>query len=100
MRRLLIVLAVVAVLAAAFVAALVIHRLQQEHDVRGSSTVEFTTTRERPVRQPLTIPWPEYGFDATRTRAVTLALHPPYRPLWRYHAGSLVEFPPAIGYGR
>jgi outer membrane protein assembly factor BamB len=41
-----------------------------------------------------------YGFDATRTRSVALALKPPFRPVWRYGAGSLIEFPPSIGYGR
>ena len=41
-----------------------------------------------------------YGFDATRTRSVAIALKPPFRTEWRYGAGSLVEFPPSIGYGR
>jgi len=41
-----------------------------------------------------------YGFDATRTGAVPLALRPPFRKVWTSYAGSLVEFPPSIGYGR
>jgi outer membrane protein assembly factor BamB len=41
-----------------------------------------------------------YGFDASRTRSVDLPLKPPFRTVWRYGAGSLVEFPPAIAYGR
>ena len=45
--------------------------------------------------------WPEYGFDAERTRAnPALDLAPPYRTLWRRDAGSLLEFPPVIGGGR
>ena len=68
MRRLLIVLAVLAVLAAGLLAALVIHRLQQAKDVRGSSTSEFTltTTPHEAAAAAAKVPWPMYGFDATR----------------------------------
>jgi outer membrane protein assembly factor BamB len=101
-RRFLIALAVLVVLAAGVVAALVIHRMQQAKDVRGSSTVEFTTsvTPPKPPPAKAKVQWPTYGFGATRTRSVNLALAPPFRPIWRYHAGSLVEFPPSIGYKR
>jgi outer membrane protein assembly factor BamB len=99
-RRLIIFLAALAVLVAGILAAVVIHRLQQGGDVRGSSTDEFTLTRVVPKPLPAKTPWPTYGFDATRTRAVDLALRPPFRRVWTYHAGSLIEFPPAIGYGR
>src|SRR6266496_103530 len=102
MRRVLVVLAAIAVLAGGAVAAIVIHRLQQEGNVRGSSTEEFTipAAPARPAPTPLHVPWPQYGFDTTRTRAVQLALRPPYRRVWRYYAGNLVEFPPSIGFGR
>jgi outer membrane protein assembly factor BamB len=98
--RVLKVLAALAVLFAGAVAAIAIHRLQAEKDVKGSSTVEFDTTTVRTQPLPTNIAWPEYGFEGTRTRAVSLALRPPYRRLWTFKAGSLVEFPPAIGYGR
>ena len=102
MRRVAIVLAVLAVLVGGLIAALVIHRLQQAKDVHGSPTAEFTPTPEpqRPLPAGAKVPWPMYGFDATRTRSVALALTPPFRTEWRYGAGSLVEFPPSIGYGR
>jgi outer membrane protein assembly factor BamB len=100
MRRLLIVLAVVAVLVLGVVAAIVIHRLQGPADIRGSSTVEFTPTTAAKPPPPPGIQWPQYGFDETRDRAVQLSLRPPYRRVWWYGAGSLVEFPPVIGYGR
>ena len=99
-RRVLIVLAGLAVLLAAAVVAFVVHRLQEAGNVRGSSTVDFITTETRPVVEQSAVPWPTYGFDVDRTRAVELALAPPYRTLWRYQAASLVEFPPSIGYGR
>ncbi len=100
MRRVVMVLAGLAVLAGGVLAAVVIHRLQEGHDVRGSSTAEFTLPRGTGPRPSRRVPWPTYGFDATRTRSVSLALRPPFRRRWTYHAGSLVEFPPSIGYGR
>jgi outer membrane protein assembly factor BamB len=99
MRRLLKGLAVLAVLLAGAVTAIVLHRLQGEKDIRGSST-EFVTTLQKASPLPRNISWPEYGFEGTRTRAVELALRPPFRREWTYHAGSLVEFPPVIAYGR
>lgn len=102
MRRPFIALAVLALLVAGILAAFLIHRLQQAKDVRGSSTAEFTLTTVPPKPPPAAakVPWPTNGFDATRTRSVDLALRPPFRTVWRYGAGSLVEFPPSIGYGR
>src|SRR5947207_1251058 len=100
MRRLVLVLAIVAVLLGGVVAAVVIHRLHAERNIRGSSTEEFVTTTPPTRPPPLGTPWPQYGFDPTRDRSVQLSLRPPYRRVWRYSAGSLVEFPPAIGYGR
>jgi outer membrane protein assembly factor BamB len=99
-RRLFIVLAVLVVFVVGVVAAFVIHRIQEGGDVRGSSTVEFTPAPPPPPSTPASIPWPTFGFDAARTRAVDLALRPPYRETWKHYAGSLVEFPPSIGYGR
>jgi outer membrane protein assembly factor BamB len=102
MRRVLVVLLGILVLLAGGIAAVVVYRLHQEGNIRGSSTEEFTlpTTTAKPVATPLHVSWPQYGFDATRDRSVQLALRPPFRKVWRYYAGSLVEFPPAIAYGR
>jgi outer membrane protein assembly factor BamB len=47
------------------------------------------------------IVWPMYGFDAARLRVATgVADAPPFRTAWVFHARALVEFPPAIAYGR
>jgi outer membrane protein assembly factor BamB len=102
MRRLLKVLAVLAVLLAGAVTAIAIHRLQGEGNIRGSSTEEFhyVPTRPKPPPPHEKISWPQYGLDPTRSRSVDLALRPPFRRVWMYHASSLVEFPPVIGYGR
>jgi outer membrane protein assembly factor BamB len=101
-RRLVIVIALVVVILGGILAAYVVHRLQTTPDVQGSSTAEFTLPKAPPKPPPAAAkaPWPTYGFNATRTRSVNLALAPPFRTVWRYGAGSLVEFPPSIGYGR
>lgn len=45
--------------------------------------------------------WPEYGYNAQRTRAnPDLRLPPPYRRAWTRDLGSLLEFPPVINDGR
>ena len=100
MRRPLIVLVALAVLGGGAVAAYVVYRLNQSGNERGSTTVEYVTTEARETPPPPGVPWPTYGFSADRTRSVQLALAPPYRVAWRYQAGSLVEFPPSIGYDR
>ena len=100
MRRLLLVLAGLAVVAAGVVGAFVVHRLHESRNIVGSPTVEYVPKPPVVKKPPLGIQWPMYGLDPARTRAVDLPLRPPYRQVWRYHAGSLVEFPPAIGYNR
>jgi len=89
MRRLLLALSVAAVLLLGVVAAVVIHRLQGEGNIRGSSTEEFTLSSAAPKpTPPLGRPWPQYGFDETRDRSVSLALRPPYRRTWAFGAGA------------
>jgi outer membrane protein assembly factor BamB len=74
-------------------------------DIHGSSTVEFvpTTQPAKPSPQPhkVAIPWPMYGFSPARLRVATgVSLAPPFKRAWTFHAKSLLEFPPAVGYGR
>ena len=57
--------------------------------------------RARPVADLGSNRWPEYGYNAQRTRAnPDLDLPPPYRRLWKRDLGSLLEFPPVINNGR
>ena len=103
MKRALIatVVAVLLIVAGAGV-AYYLHVRQQARDVKGSSTVEFVTTETAPPAPPEPgIAWPTYGHDAARLRfANGIALAPPFRRVWTFHAQSLVEFPPVVGYGR
>jgi outer membrane protein assembly factor BamB len=101
MKKLLLALgAVLAVVVAAGV-AFVLYRHYQSRNVRGSSSVEFNTTETRPARVDVKVRWPMYGFDTARRRAPDgVRLRPPYRARWFVNGRALVEFPPAIAYGR
>ena len=100
MRRAALILALALVLAGGAVAAYVVHRLHQVGDVAGSASVEYSTAAAPAPAPQQGVEWPMYGYDAARTRDRALPLRPPFRTVWTYHAGSLVEFPPSIGYGR
>ena len=88
MRRLILVLAGLAVLAAGALTAFVVHRLQEGGNVRGSPTVEYVPTTTPAPKPPLGIQWPMYGLDEARTRSLDLPLRPPFRRVWRYQAGE------------
>jgi len=46
------------------------------------------------------LPWPTYGAENARRRAVAApALRPPFLRLWTFHGRALLEFPPVVGYG-
>jgi outer membrane protein assembly factor BamB len=89
-------------------AAYVLHIRHEGRNIHGSPTVEFIPTltappppRPKPKAKGPGIVWPMYGFDAERLRVATgVSLAPPFRDVWAFHAGSLIEFPPAIAYGR
>jgi outer membrane protein assembly factor BamB len=71
-------------------------------NINGSSTVEFVATATPPPapKEP-GVAWPTYGYDSERLRfANGSTLAPPFRRAWTFHARSLVEFPPAVAYGR
>jgi outer membrane protein assembly factor BamB len=84
--------------------AYVIHVQHAGRDISGSSTVEF---RPPPPAAPShraatrAIAWPMYGRDPARLRALAgVGLRPPFRRLWTWHGGALLEFPPVVASGR
>ena len=102
MKRILLVAGAVVVLLAAGLVAFALYRKHQGRNIRGSST-EFVSTQAAPKPPPVTskIRWPMYRFDPTRQgNAEKMLVEPPYKPLWFFRAGSLVEFPPAVAYGK
>jgi outer membrane protein assembly factor BamB len=102
MKRILLAAGAVVVLLAAGLLAYGLYRKHQGRNIRGSST-EFVTTQAAPKQPPVAskIRWPMYRFDPTRQgNAENMLVEPPYKPLWFFRAGSLVEFPPAVAYGK
>ena len=126
MRRRLLVAAAAAVLllAAGALAAYLLVREQGEN-VRGSSTEEFVasdppdaptaTASPEPETEPGTEPgepeqeareeipgvvWPTFRFTADRVGVAPFRHRPPYRRIWMFPGRNLIEFPPAVAYGR
>ncbi|MBA3347454.1 MAG: PQQ-binding-like beta-propeller repeat protein [Actinobacteria bacterium] len=113
--KLLLALLALVVLAAAAGGAYVVSKREAAADVRGSSTEEFVATDEpepEPEPPPPTttakgetpkgpgIVWPTYGYSPERTRVGPSTLKPPFRKIWTFGARNLLEFPPAIAFGR
>jgi outer membrane protein assembly factor BamB len=81
----------------------VLYERHQSADVRGSSTVEFVPEEPPsppPAVKPQGIVWPFFGYSEPQRRFVRSGLRPPFRRLWVFRAHDLLEFPPAIAYGR
>jgi outer membrane protein assembly factor BamB len=105
MRKWLLVALAGVVLVAAGLVAYGLYRKHQGRNIHGSSSQEFNTTetKAKPIKPTAKIRWPMYRFDPARNAApegVLEAVVPPFRPLWFFRAGDLVEFPPAIAYGK
>ena len=107
MKVLLAALAALLVLGAGAAAGYVIYKRDKAADVRGSSTEEFVTNEEEeplppppPKEAPLEVVWPLNGYDGERQRVGPFLLKPPYRRVWTFRARQLLEFPPAVAYGR
>lgn len=82
--------------------AFVLYRQHLSQAVRGSSTVEFQPTQApKAPRVQGAIDWPQFGYGAVRTHVGPSGeIRPPFRVRWVAGGSSLLEFPPAIGYGR
>jgi outer membrane protein assembly factor BamB len=94
-------------------AAFYFYKKHQGRDIRGSSTIEFVPTETAPAPKPPPpkpkpgrpaaldrIDWPLYGYDLERLRYLPSSLRPPFRTEWTFRARHLLEFPPAVAYGR
>ena len=58
---------------------------------------EFTAPTEEP-KQPKRkdFVWPIFGYTPDRAKYFPAKVHPPFKQVWRYRAGSLLEFPPVL----
>lgn len=107
MRRWAVAAAALCLLAGGAAIGYVVYKRDEAKDVRGSSTEEFVTTEEEeptppppPPREALGVMWPLNGYDGARHRVGPYALRPPFRRIWTFRARQLLEFPPAVAYGR
>ena len=76
------------------------HLHPRAHLVEGSTTTQFTPRAPKAAPPAPGVAWPTYGYDGSRLRNVSLPLRPPFRRLWTFHGRALLEFPPAVAYGR
>jgi len=61
------------------------------------------TPKPKPRPRPVLpgVVWPTFGYTAERTRFQPgSSLRPPFRRVWTWRGQSLLEFPPALAYGR
>ncbi len=116
MRRRVVWLSVGGTSIALAVAGAFVYHSARVKDVRGSPTIEFSTTDVATFEQPigelhppsLSVPqaqarfvWSTFGYSGQRLRSpTTIHLRPPFRRLWTFPGHSLLEFPPAIAHGR
>jgi len=44
-----------------------------------------------------TVTWPRFGYDVGRSKFLDApVVHPPFRKVWKYKGGDLIEFPPIV----
>jgi len=100
-RRTLVAIGALAIAVGAGLGAYGIYRTHQFRDIQGSSSVEFTTTQAPAPAPAEGVAWPRYGFDLAGTRAAGYSLRPPFRRVWTFNDNpTLLEFPPAVAYGK
>jgi outer membrane protein assembly factor BamB len=101
-RWLLIAAGAVVLLVLAAGGAYYLHVKHESRNIQGSSTIEFIATQPPPPKPPEPgIVWPVYGHDLEGQRfGAGISLAPPFRVAWTFRAHTLVEFPPAVAYGR
>ncbi|HEX6601660.1 MAG TPA: PQQ-binding-like beta-propeller repeat protein [Solirubrobacterales bacterium] len=70
--------------------------LKRPADVHNQEAIErFKPQKPPPPKEPKTVNWPVYGYDAARTRFLPVkGVKPPFRKLWRFTDRPLLEFPP------
>ncbi len=63
--------------------------------------VEFTQPAAAPKKKvvPETFKWPFYGYTPDRNRYLDVNINPPFKRLWIWKAGSLLEFQPILANG-
>src|SRR5207302_1836708 len=90
-------IAVAVVLVGAGVALAVYFAFVKRQGNVSHPNVEFTpTTPQKPKLVAETFKWPLYGYTPDRARYLNADIRPPYREIWEYKSGSLIEFQPIL----
>lgn len=58
---------------------------------------KFLAPEPKRQKELKTVDWPFFGFDAARTKYLpSRRLKPPFRPIWGWDSGELMEFSPIV----
>jgi outer membrane protein assembly factor BamB len=92
------VISAVAVLLLAVLAFAAYRAVRRPPDVHNSNAV-FKPKETKPKRTAVN--WPLYGYDLRRTRYLAAkGIKPPFKKLWKYGDGPLLEFAPIYADGK
>ncbi|HXS47092.1 MAG TPA: PQQ-binding-like beta-propeller repeat protein [Solirubrobacterales bacterium] len=81
------------------IAGIAYDELKRPADIHNAD-VPFQPQKPK-VQKRRTVSWPLYGYDRARSRYLPAkGVRPPFRKMWRYTDGPLLEFPPVIAGGR
>jgi outer membrane protein assembly factor BamB len=73
--------------------------LKRPADIHNAA-VPFQPQKPK-VQKRKAVSWPLYGYDRSRTRYLPVkGVKPPFKKIWRYTDGPLLEFPPVVARGR
>lgn len=78
--------------------------LKRPDDVRNENAgfaARDTIAKPKPSPEAKSIAWPMYGFDRARSRNLAVdTVKPPFKTIWDYEDGTLLEFPPVYSGGK
>jgi outer membrane protein assembly factor BamB len=84
----------------AVIAAIAYQVLKRPGDIHRGNEVTFTPKEPKPEKKVHRVRWPRFGYDLARTRFLAVkGIKPPFKRLWKYNEGPLLEFPPVYAGG-
>jgi outer membrane protein assembly factor BamB len=87
----------IGLLAVVIGAVIAYDNLKRPGDIHNTDT-GFQSKETKPREK--TVDWPLYGYNDRRTRYLAAkGINPPFKRLWKYGGGPLLEFPPIFVHG-
>jgi outer membrane protein assembly factor BamB len=66
-------------------------------DLEVDESGTLVPTKGRGGEKDRTVDWPMFGYDAERTKYLPVqGIKPPYKPVWGWDSGELLEFSPIV----